>query len=132
MGVFKDLEDARAYFQGDRFALENGMVLDEVGEGSSECSMVIRDGHKNANDSVMGGAIFTLADFAFAAAANNVHRPTVAQQASVNYLSASRGSRLIARAVCKKDGKNSCVYNIDVVDDLGQCIAQIVTTGFKM
>ena len=132
MAVFRDIEDARAYFQGDRFAVENGMVLDEVGDGYSVCSMEISSRHRNANDSVMGGAIFTLADFAFAAAANNRHRLTVAQQASVNYLSSSRGTRLIARAECRKDGKNSCVYIINVTDDLGRDIAQIVTTGFKL
>lgn len=132
MAVFRDIEDARAYFQGDRFAMENGMVLEEIGEGRSVCSMVIRDTHRNANDSVMGGAIFTLADLAFAAAANNTHRPTVAQQASVSFLSGSRGSRLTARAVCKRDGKTSCVYNIDVTDNLGQDVAQIVVTGFKL
>lgn len=132
MSVFKDLEDARAYFRGDRFALENGMVLDELGDGFSVCSMEIDGRHRNAEGNVMGGAIFTLADFAFAAAANNRHRLTVAQTAAVSYLSGSRGGRLTARAVCKKDGKSSCVYNIDVMDDQGREIAQIVTTGFKL
>ena len=131
MSVFKDIEDARAYFQGDRFALENGVVLEELGDGYSVCSLTLSEHNRNANDSVMGGAIFTLADFAFAAAANNRHRPTVTQQVSMNYLSGSRGSRLIARAICKKDGRSSCVYNIDVVDDLGRDIAQVVETGYK-
>ena len=80
----------------------------------------------------MGGAIFTLIDLAFAAAANNAHRPTVAQQVSVNFLSGSRGSALTARAVCRKDGRSSCVYNVDVTDDLGRDIAQAVVTGFKL
>ena len=80
----------------------------------------------------MGGAIFTLIDLAFAAAANNVHRPTVAQQVSVNFLSGSRGARLTATAACRKDGRTSCVYNVDVTDDLGRDIAQAVITGFKL
>ena len=50
---------------------------------------------------------------------------------SVNLLSNSRGSRLIATARCRKDGRTSCVYNIDVVDDLGRDIAQVVMTGWK-
>ncbi len=65
-------------------------------------------------------------------AANNVHHPTVAQQMSVNFLSNSRGNRLIATARCRRDGRTSCVYNIDVVDDLGRDIAQIVETGYKL
>ncbi len=132
MSVFRDLEDARAYFAQDRFAAENGMVLEELGDGYSVCSLELSERNRNANGGVMGGAIFTLADFAFAAAANNRHRPTVTQQVSLSFFSGSRGSRLIARAVCRKDGRTSCVYNIDVVDDLGREIAQVVGTGYKM
>lgn len=132
MAVFRDIQDARAYFAGDRFALENGVVLDEIGDGYSVCHMDITDRHKNANGGVMGGAVFTLADFAFAAAANNRHRPTVGQQVSINFLSGTQGRRLTARAECKKDGRTSCVYNIDVTDDLGQEIAQFTATGFKL
>ncbi len=132
MAVFKDLEDARAYFRGDRFAAENGVVLEDLGDGYSVCTLEISPSHRNANGDVMGGAIFTLADFACAAAANNRHRPTVTQQVSINYLNSSRGSRLTARAVCKKDGKSSCVYNVDVADDLGRDIAQVTATCCKL
>ncbi len=132
MAVFKTLEEARAYFAGDRFAAENGITLDALSEGQSECSLTLTARHKNAEDGVMGGAIFTLIDLAFAAAANDIHLPTVAQQASVNFLSASRGTRLIARARCRKDGRTSCVYNVDVTDDLGRDVAQAVVTGFKI
>ena len=132
MAVFKDIGEARAYFAADRFAVENGMVLEEIGDGYSVCTMEIEPRHRNANDDVMGGAVFTLADFAFAAAANNRHRLTVAQQASVSYLSGSHGTKLTARAVCRKDGRSTCVYNIDVTDDLGRDVAQVVTTGFKL
>ena len=132
MSVFKDLEDARAYFEGDRFAVENGMTLDAIGDGWAECSLTIAPRHLNANGGVMGGAIFTLADFAFAAASNSLHRPTVGQQISVNFLSAARGARLIARAKCRKDGKTTCVYNVDVTDDMGRDVAQFIGTGFKL
>ena len=78
MAVFKTLEEARAYFAGDRFAAENGITLDALSEGQSECSLTLTARHKNAEDGVMGGAIFTLIDLAFAAAANDIHLPTVA------------------------------------------------------
>ncbi|MBQ3268561.1 MAG: PaaI family thioesterase [Clostridia bacterium] len=132
MAVFNTLEEARDYFAADRFAAENGVTLDDIREGSSECSMALTAHHRNAEGGVMGGAIFTLIDLAFAAAANNVHRPTVAQQVSMNFLSGSRGSRLVARASCRKDGRSSCVYSVDVTDDLGRDIAQAVVTGFKI
>ncbi len=132
MATFESLEAARAYFEGDRFALENGVTLDEIGEGRAVCSLTLGKRHRNAEGGVMGGAIFTLMDLAFAAAANDIHRPTVAQQVSLNFLSGSRGARLTATAKCRKDGRTSCVYQVDVSDDLGRDIAQAVVTGFKL
>ncbi|MBR7188634.1 MAG: PaaI family thioesterase [Clostridia bacterium] len=131
MSTFENLEEARAYFEGDRFAVENGMTIDALGDDWAECSLTIAPRHRNANGGVMGGAIFTLADFAFAVASNNVHRPTVGQQISINFLSGTRGARLIARARCRKDGRTTCVYNVDVVDDQGRDIAQFTGTGHK-
>lgn len=132
MSEFASIEEARAYFAGDLFAMQAGVQLDEMWDEGCVCSMPVSDMHKNAAGGVMGGAIFTLADFAFAVASNNMHRTTVAQQVSVNFLSGTRGSRLIARAQCKKDGKTTCVYNIDVVDNLGRDIAQFIGTGYKL
>ena len=67
MSRFTTIEDARGYFSCDRFATENGMTLDELDETHAVTSLTIDARHKNAYGGVMGGAIFTLADFAFAA-----------------------------------------------------------------
>jgi len=131
MSTFKDIETAQEFFAKDRFATQSGMVIDQLGENWAVCSVELSYMHKNAAGGVMGGVIFTLADFAFAVAANNVHKTTVAQTVSVNFLSGTRGTRLFARSKCVKDGKNTCVYNIDVSDDLNRDIAQIVITGYK-
>jgi acyl-CoA thioesterase len=132
VSTFRSTEEAQEYFREDHFATENGMKIEEIGENWSVCSMEISERHRNANHGVMGGAIFTLADLAFAAASNNVHVQTVAQQVSVNFLSGSRGTKLTAKAVCRKDGRTSAVYNVDVTDDLGRDIAELVFTGFKL
>lgn len=132
MGNFKTIEEAREYFREDKFATLNGMTLDEVDDKHSVCSLTLSERHRNAFGGVMGGAIFTLADFAFATLTNDRENTTVAQQVSINYLSAPKGERLIATAVFKKNGRSSCVVNIDVVDEDGREIAQFVGTGFKL
>lgn len=132
MSTYQNIEEARAHFEKDRFATENGITLDELGENWAVCGMTLTGRHKNANGGIMGGAIFTLADFAFAVAVNNVHCPTVAQQVSINYFSAPRGTRLIARAHMRRDGRTTCVYNVDVTDDTGRDVAQFVGTGYKL
>ncbi|MCH5299063.1 MAG: PaaI family thioesterase [Ruminococcus sp.] len=130
--MFKNVEEARNYFKNDRYAAMSGIVIDALGDGWSECSMVITDTHRNAMGGVMGGAIFTLADLTFSVAANNAHMPTVAQQMSSSFLSMPKGIKLIARAKCRKDGRTTCVYNIDITDDTGRDIAQIIATGYKL
>ena len=131
MSTFNSIEEAREFFKGDKFATNLGVSLEKLDEDSCECSLELNDGHKNAVGGVMGGVMFTLADFAFAVLSNNLHSPTVAQQVSVNYLSAPKGNRLIARAVCKKNGRSSSIINVDVRDDTGRDIVQFIGTGFK-
>ena len=58
------LDDVREKFSQDRFATVNGAVIDAVDEGYAQCSVKLNETHRNALGEVMGGAIFTLADFA--------------------------------------------------------------------
>lgn len=131
-GIFESLDAARSFFSGDLYATESGIRIDELKDGNSACSFEITEHHRNADGGVMGGAIFTLIDFAFAVASTSVHHPTVAQQVSINYLNQPRGKKLTARAECKKDGRTSCVYIVNVTDDTGREIATALMTGFKL
>lgn len=131
-GTFSSIDEARSFFRNDRYATESGMQIDEMGEGWSVCSFVIDEHHQNAQGGVMGGAIFTLMDFAYAVAASTIHRPTVMMQSSVSYLNAPKGKKLTARADCMKDGRTSCVYHVSTTDDTGRTIAQAIMTGFKL
>lgn len=132
MANFNSLEEAREFFYKDKFAVDTGIVLDEITEDRAICSLVIRDEHKNAYGGVMGGVIFTLADFAFAVLSNQIHQLTVAQQVSINYLSAPKGEKLIAEATCRKSGRTSSIVIVNVSDDVGRDVAQFVGTGFKL
>ena len=132
MATFTSLQDAREFFIRDRFASENGMTLEALTENGAVCAMILTGRHRNAEGGVMGGAILALADFTFAVASNNAHRPSVAQQVSLNFLNASKGKKLISTAFCVKSGRTSCVYRVEVKDDLGKDIAQAMFTGFKL
>ena len=132
MGTFASLEEAREHFKNDRFATNAGMVIDAMGDDWSECSVVLTDDHKNAYGGVMGGAIFTLADLAFAVCANQIHSLSVAQQVSINYLNAPKGAKLIARAECIKNGRTTAILSVKVFDDTGRDIALFTGTAFKL
>ena len=64
------IEEVREYFKNDTFATDAGIVIDEIGDHSSVCSVVLDERHCNAMGNVMGGVHYTLADFAFAVASN--------------------------------------------------------------
>lgn len=128
----KTLEEVRKLFEKDRFATENGAVIDAVGEHSAVCSLKITDSHRNAMGAVMGGTYFMLADFAFAVAANWEKMGCVSLRSDISFLGAAKGNKLIAKAVCVKDGKTTACYRVDVTDDLGNLTATMTATGYHI
>lgn len=131
MKRFNTAEEAWEYFRNDSFASSNGVRLDELTEDGCVCHVDLNESHRNALGGVMGGIMFTLADFAFAVSSNTVHEGTVAVDVSMQFLSAVKGTRLIARSSCVKDGRTTCVYQVMVTDDTGRKIALFTGTGYK-
>lgn len=132
MQEIKTLEEVRKIFEGDRFATENGAVIEEIGDHSATVSLVITDSHRNAMGAVMGGTYFMLADFAFAVAANWEKMGCVSLRSDISFLGAAKGKKLIAKAVCIKDGKTTACYRVDVTDELGNLAATVTATGYHV
>ena len=128
----KTIEEVRKLFEGDRFAMKNGAVIEEIGDHSAICSLVITESHRNAMGAVMGGTYFMLADFAFAVAANWEKMGCVSLHSDISFLSSAKGEKLIAKAVCLKDGKSTACYRVDVTDDLGNLTAMVTVTGYHI
>ena len=128
----KTLEEVRRIFEGDRFATENGAVIEEVGDHSATCSLVITDSHRNAMGAVMGGTYFMLADFAFAVASNWEKMGCVSLRSDISFLGTAKGKKLIAKAICVKDGRSTACYRVDVSDELGNLTASVTTTGYHV
>ena len=125
----KTLEEVRRIFEADRFATENGAVIEEVGDHSATCSLVITESHRNAMGAVMGGVYFMLADFAFAVAANWEKMGCVSLHSDISFLGVVKGDKLTAKAICVKDGRTTAFYRVDVTDDLGNLTATVMVTG---
>lgn len=124
------LAEVREIFRGDRFATENGMVIDEIGDHYAKCSVKLTEIHRNAMGGVMGGVHFTLADFAFAVASNWQHMGTVALSTDIAFIGSVKGDTLTAEAKLIKDGRSVNCYHITVKDNLGNIAADIKTIGF--
>ncbi len=128
----KTLAEVRKIFEGDRFATENGAVIEKIGDHSATCSLEITPSHRNAMGAVMGGTYFMLADFAFAVAANWEDMGCVSLHSDISFLGSAKGKKLIAEAVCVKDGRTTACYRINVTDDLGNLVATVTTTGYHV
>ena len=132
MSTFNTLQEAQEFFKNDRFATDNGARIDYLDDEKCICSMELTEIHRNALGGVMGGAIFTVADLAFAVSSNNAHRSTVALDINIHFLSPPKGNKLFAESRCVKSGRTTSIYEIKITDDTGRDVALFIGTGYKL
>ncbi len=127
------IEEVRARFSRDRFATNAcGCTVLEAWRGHAVCAFDITPVHRNALGAVMGGAIFTLADFALAVASNVDDSTAVSVSNTIEFLSSTRGQRLIATCDASKSGRSLCFYTVDVRDDLDTLVARMSATCYRI
>ncbi len=125
------LEYLKEYFKNDVFATKMlGAKIVEAKDDYAKCYFDVNKDHQNAKGIVMGGAIFTLADFTFAVAVNQHEEYyTVSTTANISYFRPCIASRLYAEAIKVKDGKTICFYDVNVYDENDKLIAKVNITG---
>lgn len=129
------LEQIQQTFCRDRFATEAaGISIVDAKPQYAVCEMPLTPVHRNARGTPMGGAIFTLADFSAAVAANGYAGETdvISLHADITYLGTAKGDRLIAVARCVKHGRSTTLYTVDVRDELGTEVARVSMNGFVL
>lgn len=128
-----ELQNAREFFANDLYATEaTGIVIEEVGENYAKCSLKLERKHQNAVGHVMGGVMFTMADFTFAVSTNRNGNLTVSTVAQISHLASPKGSTLYAESRLLKNGHRTCFYQVDISDDTGALIAVVSFTGTKI
>ena len=125
-----DLDAIKQHFENDRFAASSGMRLIELGPGYSRASLDIEDRHLNSVGIVHGGAIFTLADLAFAMACNSGGKVAVAVDANLSFLKATRSGTLHAEATEVARSRKISTCTVRVTDDNGELVALFQGTAY--
>lgn len=129
----KKLELANKRFGNDLYATQTtGIEIVAADVHYAKCKLVVDSRHRNAMGAVMGGAIYTLADFAFAVAANMDKLDTVSLTSNVAFVAQPKSDTLFAEAKPVKEGKTTCHYQIAVTDSLGNTVATVATSGVKL
>jgi acyl-CoA thioesterase len=110
--------------------LELGIMTESISE-SGEVVITMDAGDKlNAVGGAHGGAVFTLADQAFAIASNLGPDTQVALCASINYLRPGKG-RLKAVATKTSETRRTSLYEVKVFED-DELVAVFQGTGYKL
>ena len=111
------------YLQGDRFAKHCGIELVSVAPGRAVTRMTTEPRHLNGVGIVHGGAIFTLADYAFAAASNSHGTVALGINVSITYLKSAAAGVLTAEAREVALNPKLASYAVNVTDAAGALIA---------
>ena len=119
------------FFKADRYAALSGIELLEVEPGRAKTRMEIRDMHLNAGNVVQGGAIFTLADFAFAAAVNAYGNLAVSVETSIRYFKGVGSGVLFADAQIIHLHKKLATFEIRVTNEEDELIALFTATAYR-
>jgi acyl-CoA thioesterase len=124
-----ELETRVKAMEAATYALHLGMETLSIGEGEAVVRMPT-EGMTNALGTVHGGAIFSLADQAFALAANSYGEPTVALTATISYLRPAKGE-LVARARRIGENRSTSVFEVLVLQQ-DEVIAIFQGIGYKL
>ncbi len=115
----------------DHFAEALGIKVLEVNDGYCKVAMKVEKTHTNALGFTHGGALFSLADYAFAQACNYGDKVAVAVQVSINFLRPTTvGDELVAEATRVSDGKTTGLYNVAVRNG-DKLVASFTGLAFK-
>ena len=125
------MDDLKRFIESDSFARHLGIEMLDYGDGHARAKMEITAHHLNSAGGLHGGAIFSLADVAFSAAANSHGTLALAINVSVAFFKAVKSGALIAEAREVAVSPKLATYLIDVRDNAGGLIAQVQGTVYR-
>ncbi|GHU90267.1 phenylacetic acid degradation protein [Bacteroidia bacterium] len=125
------MTELKEFFKNDRYAALSGIELLEVEPGKATTRMSIRDEHLNAGNVVQGGAIFTLADLAFAAAVNAYGNLAFSIETSIRYFQSAKSGILYAEARVLYLHRKLATCEVTVTNQDKELIALFTATAYR-
>ena len=116
--------DLVSFFKNDHFAVLTGIEIIEAKKGYCKAQLKITEKHLNAANVVQGGAIFTLADLAFAVASNSHGQLALAINVNITFLKGISEGTLFATATEFDNPKKLGAYDVIVTNEKDEIIAR--------
>lgn len=120
-----------SFFKNDHFAALTGTEIIEVKKGYCKAQLKIEKKHLNAANVVQGGAIFTLADFAFGAASNSHGQLALAINVNITFLKGVSEGTLYATATELDVPKKLGAYDVIITNEKDQIIARFNGLAYR-
>lgn len=121
----------KEFFDRDRFAAMIGAELIEIRQGYARARMLVTSEHLNGAGQCQGGAIFTLADLAYAAAVNSHLTLTVAISTNITYVSNVSEGYIYAEATEVVNHRRVPFTEVRVTAEDGRLLAIFTSTGYR-
>ena len=125
------MEKYKEFFKSDRFATNAGVELLEVKPGFAKARMLVTEAHLNAGGVCQGGALFTLADLAFAAVANSHDQLTLSINANITFIRSVKGGYVYAEAVEVFNHHRIPFIEVRLTDEAGELIGVMTSSGYR-
>ena len=109
--------------RADAFASHNGMTITEMREGYARAEMELQPFHLNGAQTVHGGALFTLADFAFAGASNSRGQLALSINSSISIFKGAKEGKLIAEAREVSNSPKLASFEVSIRNESGDLLA---------
>ena len=117
------MDAIKDFFKQDQYARHSGIELVSAAPGHAIARMPVRAHHLNAIGGVQGGAIFTLADFAFAVASNTRGNVAVAINVSITFMKSVSTGVLQAEAHEVSHNPKLGAYTVNITDEHNALVA---------
>lgn len=121
----------KEFFDRDRFAAMIGAELIEIRQGYARARMLVTSEHLNGAGQCQGGAIFTLADLAYAAAVNSHLTLTVAISTNITYVSNVSEGYIYAEATEVVNHRRVPFTEVRITGEDGRLLAIFTSTGYR-
>jgi len=121
----------RFFNNRDRLCRTLGIEVTDIGHGWATARMTIEEMNLNGADVAQGGAIFTLADLAFGAAANSHGTLALGVNASIAFTRGAKNGNLTAHARETSKSGPLATYVVEVKNEEGETIATFQGTAYR-